>query len=222
MDVGWPAPTLLGRDDDVRSAAHGADLLILATPDRAIAGVAAAVEPDPETTVVHMAGSRCLDVLAPHVRRASIHPLVALPTPAIGASRLRGAWYGVSGDPAAHAIPAALGGRILELADDAEVRARYHAAACIASNHLVALLGQVQRVAASAGVSLDAYLDLVRDTVANVAALGPAAALTGPVARGDYDTVARHRAALSDDERSAYDAMVDMAGRLREGAPACN
>ncbi len=206
----------------MRAAARGTDLLIVATPDGAIADVAAAVEPDPATTVVHLAGSLCLDVLAPHVRRASIHPLVALPTPAIGASRLQGAWYGVSGDPAARAIPLALGGRILEIADNVEVRARYHAAACIASNHLVALLGQVQRVAASAGVSLDAYLDLVRETVNNVAALGPAAALTGPVARGDYDTVARHRAALPDDERWAYDAMVEMAGRLREGAAACS
>src|ERR1700687_698835 len=83
-DAGWPAPTLLGRGDDLRSAARGADLLVLATPDRAIAAVATTVEPDPGTTVVHLAGSLCLDVLAPHVRRASIHPLVALPTPAIG------------------------------------------------------------------------------------------------------------------------------------------
>ena len=221
-EAGWAVPPVLGRHDDVRAAARGVDLLILAAPDGSIAELARSVAPDPKATVVHLAGSLGLDVLVPHRRRASIHPLVALPTAEIGASRLRGAWYGVSGDLAARAIPAALGGRILELADDPELRARYHAAACIASNHLVALLGQVQRVAASAGVPLDAYLDLVRETVDNVAALGPRAALTGPVARGDYDTVARHRSVLPDVERPAYDAMVELAGRLREGAAACS
>jgi predicted short-subunit dehydrogenase-like oxidoreductase (DUF2520 family) len=93
-------------------------------------------------------------------------------------------------------------------------RAAYHAAAAIASNHLVALLGQVERVAASAGVPLEAYLDLVRVTLDNVAELGPAAALTGPVARGDWDTVERHRAALDPAELAAYDAMVAAARRL--------
>ena len=112
---------------------------------------------------------------------------------------------------------------MLPLADDPLIRARYHAAACLASNHLVALLGQVERVAALAGVGLDVYLDLVRATVDNVAALGPAAALTGPAARGDEATLARHRAALPDEERPAYDALAERALRLVSGkAPAWN
>jgi pantoate--beta-alanine ligase len=111
-----------------------------------------------------------------------------------------------------HEIVDALGGRSIEVPDDA--RSTYHAAAAIASNHLVALLGQVQRVAAQAGIPLEAYLDLVRGTVDNVAALGPAAALTGPVARGDWETVARHLAALPADERTAYQAMANEAARL--------
>ena len=97
---------------------------------------------------------------------------------------------------------------------DDEHRAAYHAAACIASNHLVALLGQVERVAATAGVPLAAYLDLVRQTVDNVAALGPVEALTGPVRRGDDATVARHLAALDPSERAAYEALADAARRL--------
>ena len=64
------------------------------------------------------------------------------------------------------------------------------------------------------GVPLEAFLALVRGTVDNVAALGPAAALTGPVARGDWATVERHLAALPEDERPAYEAMVDQARRL--------
>ena len=153
------------------------------------------------TVVAHLAGSLGLDVLAPHPRRAALHPLVSLPDAEVGARRLRaGAWFAVAGDPPGslalmEALVADLGGRSFTVAD--ADRAAYHAAAAIASNHLVALLGQVERVAAGAGVPLEAYLDLVRATLDNVAEMGPAAALTGPVARGDWATVERHRAALA-------------------------
>jgi predicted short-subunit dehydrogenase-like oxidoreductase (DUF2520 family) len=200
------------RGQPVRGAAAGVDLLVIATPDAAVAEVAAAVEPVGTTVVAHLAGSLGLDVLAPHPRRASVHPLVALPDPELGATRLRGATFAVAGDPVAEDVVRALGGRAFTVDDDH--RAAYHAAACIASNHLVALLGQAERVAATAGVPLDAYLDLVRATVENVAALGPARALTGPAARGDTATLERHRAVLDATERPAYDAMVDLAVRL--------
>ena len=97
---------------------------------------------------------------------------------------------------------------------DAADRVRYHAAACVASNHLVALLGQVERLAAHAGVPFEAFLPLVTGTVENVDELGPAGALTGPVARGDDETVARHVDALPDDERDTYEALVREARRL--------
>jgi predicted short-subunit dehydrogenase-like oxidoreductase (DUF2520 family) len=199
-------------------AAVGVDLLVLATPDAAIAGVATEIEPVESTVVAHLAGSLGLDVLAPHPRRAAVHPLVSLPDADVGARRLRaGAWFAVAGDPPdalalVEGLVADLGGRSFTVAD--ADRASYHAAAAIASNHLVALLGQVERVAARAGVPLEAYLDLVRATLDNVTELGPAGALTGPVARGDWATVERHRAALAPDELTAYDAMVAAARRL--------
>lgn len=214
--VGWDVAESLGRRDDVTDAAAGVDLLVLATPDGVLAEVARQVRPERETVVAHLAGSRGLDVLEPHTRRAAVHPLVALPDAELGAARLLArAWFAVAGDPMAVAVVDALGGRWFEVAD--EHRAAYHAAACIASNHLVALLGQVERVAAEAGVPLAAYLDLVRATLDNVAALGPAAALTGPAARGDWETIERHRAALDPFELEAYDALVRAARRLVEG-----
>jgi predicted short-subunit dehydrogenase-like oxidoreductase (DUF2520 family) len=84
----------------------------------------------------------------------------------------------------------------------------------VASNHLVALLGQVERLAAAAGVPAEAYWDLARPTIDNVVELGAAAALTGPVARGDWETVRRHLAAIAPDERDAYLAMSVAAARL--------
>ena len=111
----------------------------------------------------------------------------------------------------------ALGGRTVEVPDDN--RASYHAAASIAANHLVALIGQVERVAASVGLPLEAFAGLLRAATDDALALGPRRALTGPAARGDWDTVDRHRAALGGmaghrNELTAYDAMVGLARRL--------
>jgi len=220
--AGWRVDRVLGRGDDLAGAARGADLLVIATPDAAIAEVARAVDPvagaddgdrgGDGAVVAHLAGSLGLEVLAPHARRAAIHPLVALPTPELGAERLvSGAWFAVAGDAMARRVVDDLGGRWFEVAD--EDRPAYHAAAVIASNHVVALLGQVERVAPP-GVPFEAYLELARATLDNVAALGAAGALTGPAARGDWATIDRHLATLDPAEHDAYRALVALARRL--------
>ena len=211
-DAGWEVVPPLGRGEDVGPAAAGVDLLVIATPDDRVRDVARAVDPVPSTVVGHLAGSLGLRVLAPHPRRAALHPLVALPTPEIGAQRLVGAWFAVAGDPLARQVVEALRGRWFEVHD--RDRATYHAAAVVASNHLVALLGQVERLAETAGVPFEAYLDLARATLDNVADLGPRAALTGPAARGDEATIRRHLRALAAEERRAYRALVEAARRL--------
>jgi predicted short-subunit dehydrogenase-like oxidoreductase (DUF2520 family) len=216
--AGWRVGPVLGRGADVTGAAAGVDLLVIATPDAAVSSVAAGIEPVETTVVAHLAGSLGLTVVTPHQHRAAIHPLVALPSPELGAERLTaGAWFAVAGSDraameVAEQVVADLGGRAFEVAD--ADRAAYHAAAVIASNHVVALLGQAERVAASVGVPFEAYTDLVRSTLDNVAELGPAAALTGPAARGDQATIERHLAALDPAEREAYQAMADLAYRL--------
>jgi predicted short-subunit dehydrogenase-like oxidoreductase (DUF2520 family) len=214
--VGWQVVDVLGRDapsEVTRGAARDVDAVIVATPDAAVVDVAASIEPVESTVVLHLAGSLGLDVLAPHPRRGAVHPLMAMPDPDVGAARLRaGGWFAVAGDPMARRIVDDLAGHAFEVAD--ADRARYHAAAVIASNHVVALLGQTERVAAAAGVPFEAYLDLVRATIDNVAALGPAAALTGPAARGDDATIERHVEALDPSERATYEAMAREARRL--------
>lgn len=220
--LGWPVDLVDSRDlAAVASAAAEAELVLICVSDGAVADVAAAIEPSSTCVVAHCAGSLGLDVLGPHPRRAAIHPLVSLPTPEIGADRLRGAWFAIAGDPVAArdliaSVVDALDGRSFEIAD--ADRARYHAAACIAGNHVVALLGQVERVAASVGAPPEAYLDLVRGVVENVSALGAAAALTGPAARGDEATIARHLAALDPSERPVYEVLADQARRLAASA----
>jgi predicted short-subunit dehydrogenase-like oxidoreductase (DUF2520 family) len=209
--AGWHALAPLGRNDDVAGAAAGCDLLLITTPDSSVADVAARVAPVASTVVAHLAGSLGLEVLAPHERRASLHPLRALPTTT---SDVTGAWFAVAGDQLAAEVVAAIGGRSIEVADDARARVAYHAAAVVASNHLVALLDQVERIAATAGVPLEAFLDLVRGTVDNVEVFGVERALTGPVKRGDWHTVARHLDEIPAGERDAYRALAAIAARI--------
>jgi predicted short-subunit dehydrogenase-like oxidoreductase (DUF2520 family) len=207
--AGWTVAPPLRHGDDVTAAAAGVDLVLIATPDVNVAAVARSIEPVDTAVVAHLAGSLGLAALEPHARRASVHPLVSIPS---GETDLTGAWFAVDGDPIALQVVHDLDGHPIHVDDDH--RAAYHAAACIASNHLVALLGQVERIGASAGVPLDAFLGLARQSLDNVSAMGPRAALTGPVARGDWLTIERHRAALVQAERPAYDAMVQLAERL--------
>ncbi|HUR76403.1 MAG TPA: DUF2520 domain-containing protein [Acidimicrobiales bacterium] len=200
VKVGWTAVAPLGRADDISAAAAGVDVLIIATPDAAIAGVARAVEPVANCAVVHLSGSLGPEALAPHARRAVVHPIMGLPDEAIGTRRLlENGWFALTDgcDPVGAKIVEALGGRAITLADDADMRALHHAACCVAGNHLVTMLGQVERLAAAAGVSPAAYFEIVRAVVDNVEQIGAAAALTGPVARGDYGTVERHRGAIA-------------------------
>ncbi len=141
-----------------------------------------------------------------------MHPLQSLPSVDVGVARLAGSWCAVDGPPLVERLATVLGLQPFRVGDDQ--RATYHAAATIASNHLVALIGQVERLADAAGVPVEALLPLVRATLDNVDELGPERALTGPVARGDVDTVLRHLDALPDDERAAYRALAEQARRL--------
>ncbi len=217
--VDWDVIDMRGRGVAIEDAAADVDLVLIATPDTVVADVAAAIRPG-RAVVAHVAGSLGLDVLAPHDRRAALHPLMSLPDAEIGAERLTGGWFAVAGDPLVADLATALGGRTFEIADDD--RALYHAAAAVASNHLVALLGHAQRLGASVGVPADALMALALGSAENAVALGPAAALTGPAARGDEATLVAHRDAIgrrAPRELAVYEAMLAEARRLaaREG-----
>lgn len=196
----------------IAESGEGADLVVVATPDAVVDRAAATVAPSvsADALVLHLSGARGLDALrAVRARRASLHPLQTIPTVELGLARLAGSWAAVTGDPQAEELARQIGLRPFALADSD--RPAYHAAATIASNHLVALLAQVERVTP---VPLEAFLPLVRATVDNVETLGSTGALTGPVARGDVDTVRAHLAALSPSEHDGYRAMARAAHRL--------
>lgn len=191
--------------------------VLLAVPDRAlpdaVASLALRAFP-PGLPVLHTSGVLGLDVLAPlhdaGAETGSVHPLAAVADPVEGADRLRGARFGIEGAGAARALAervvAAVGG--IPLAISPGGKARYHAAAVFAANYAVALLAVAERLMGEAGVATEearpALVALMRGAVDNVAARGPAAALTGPVSRGDESTVRLHLAELSGGLRPLY------------------
>ncbi len=208
--AGWFV-SYIHRQDDITQGASGVDAVVIATPDAVVRSVAARIEPVESCAIVHLSGALRLDVLEPHSQRGSLHPLVSLPNAGIGSERLMGAWMAVSG-VGTDAISHSLSARTFPVPD--EMRALYHATAVVASNHLVALLGQVERLSQACNVPFEAFLDLAFGSLRNVASLSPREALTGPVARGDWDTVAKHLGALPEDERDLYRSLAQATARL--------
>ncbi|MCE9582870.1 MAG: DUF2520 domain-containing protein [Planctomycetes bacterium] len=201
---------------EVRQAAALAKLVLVTVPDDAVAGVARElVGPVKRGAVVaHTSGALSSDALAAvrrsGARAASVHPLMTFPTPAKGLAALRGAHFFFEGDrgssPLLRRMILAVGGVPVPVSKRG--KALYHAGAVLACNDLVALLAEAFALFRQAGIpgkkAAGALGPLVRRTVENVLALGPARALTGPVARGDAGSVARHLKALHGPVREIY------------------
>jgi predicted short-subunit dehydrogenase-like oxidoreductase (DUF2520 family) len=178
------------RERGVELRAEGADLVLLCVPDGAIATAAAGVRPGP--WIAHVSGATPLAALAPHVRRFSVHPLQTF-TRARGAEQLDGAWAAVTAETdearaVGRRLAETLGLRPFDLADDA--RTLYHAGAVFASNYLVTLQRAASLLFEAAGAPPEALEPLMRRTIEN------GFELTGPIARGDWQTVQAHRAAI--------------------------
>ena len=182
-------------------------LVLLCVPDRTIAEVAAGIEAGP--WVAHVSGGTPLAALAPHDRRFSLHPLQTF-TLDRGAEQLDGAWGAVSGESAEATaagtwLAESLGLKPFVLEDDA--RALYHAGAAVASNYLVTLRRIAGELLTYADVPSEALDPLMRRVVEN------GFQLTGPIERGDWETVERHRTAIAARAPELLDA-YDMLARL--------
>jgi predicted short-subunit dehydrogenase-like oxidoreductase (DUF2520 family) len=190
-----------------QDVADSSDLVIVAVPDRAIAPVAEAVAWSRGRSVVHTSGGTGVEALQraadAGAKVGAWHPLKSFAGGADDAD-LRGITFAIEAGPSLgevlDSLTRALGATPLHLA--AADRARYHASAVLASNALVALLGEAASLWTAFGwtreQALAALLPLAQGAVDNVAALGLPDALTGPVERGDRATVERHLAALAD------------------------
>jgi predicted short-subunit dehydrogenase-like oxidoreductase (DUF2520 family) len=194
------------------------DVIILAVPDDAVPSVASELSASRWVTepqvVLHLSGALDREALSPlepsGAALGSLHPLQTLSDPATAPERLRGAVATVEGDPRAVEAAAALarGAGMEPVHISAEDKPRYHAAAVVASNFVVALAGVAQRLFMDAGVPDDAarkaLAALMAGALENVRVAGPGAALTGPVARGDVETIRRHLEVLRGADAELY------------------
>ena len=189
-----------------RGEVPAGEAILLCVPDAEIAAAAETVAGSARL-VGHTSGATPLSALRPAARGGAhvfgLHPLQTFARKG-AAPELRGIGCAIAGSTpqaleAARAIAEPLGMVAFELPD--HKRAAYHAAASVASNFLVTLQAMAEEVARDAGLepaqARRLLAPLVRTTVENWVALGPQAALTGPVARGDAQTVSAQRRAVS-------------------------
>ncbi len=188
---------------DVPTVLAGAELVLLAVPDDAladlVAGLAATGAWQAGQIVVHTSGRHGTAVLDPvrehHAMPLALHPAMTFTGTAMDLDRLTECAFGVTADeaprPVAEALVFEMGGQPVWVAEDDRVA--YHAALAHGSNHLVTLTAEAMEVLTRAGVPEPRRLlgPLMHAALDNALRLGDAA-LTGPVARGDVGTVGDH------------------------------
>jgi predicted short-subunit dehydrogenase-like oxidoreductase (DUF2520 family) len=203
--------------NDVVKAASKADIVFITTPDWAIKNVCDKIASGSGlkqgSLVVHMSGAHSLDLLeaarAVGAHRAVLHPLQSLASREQGIKTLPGSYFRVEADPEARTdatdIVTALGGIELVLpkwSPDKDSAALYHAGAVAVSNYFVALIDYglkfYQALGADKREALKAVLPLIRGTLHNIETLGIPGALTGPIMRGDIQTVRDHLHAMQE------------------------
>ncbi len=199
-----------------------ADLVLLTVPDDAlpglVAGLAATGVPVAGRLLVHASGRHGLAVLEPASRLGALplalHPVMTFTGRGDDADKMAGISFGVTAPeqlrPVAEALVMEMGGEPVFIAEDK--RGTYHAALSSAANHLVTLVVQACDLLADAGVAQPARMlgPLLGAALENVLAVGDAA-LTGPVARGDAETIAAHVNAISAAAPQALPAYLAMA-----------
>ncbi len=192
------------------AVARASDVLLLTVPDDMLGNVVSTLADAGALRagqyVVHTSGRHGLAVLAPAVavgaRPVALHPALTFTGTDVDLPRLQGCVFGVTAPTAEHAMAerlvADLGGRIMWVPE--ERRSLYHASLAHGANHLVTLVSQAMEMLAAAGVAgaaeggvdpADTLRPLLEAALSNALAYGDAA-LTGPIVRGDVETVRAH------------------------------
>lgn len=196
------------RATDPQTVADTCELVFVTTPDHTLGEIAHALDWREGQSVVHCSGALPAAVLSPVAQHGAMpgafHPLQTLPDAQAAFANLPGSFVAIeAAEPLKGqlaAIATSLGctwGYVPPAA-----RPAYHAAAVLVSNYTVALAHAGVELWRALGKSeeeaMQALAPLLQGTVQNLRRLGPAAALTGPVARGDWETVGKNLAAVAE------------------------
>jgi len=220
---GYPITAIVGRDrqrtaeaarfigaelmatTDINRCAP-ADIILIATADDQLAQIAeqltSTVPLRVTTLLIHCSGLHTADVLKHSATvvqpTLAMHPLQTFASGEQGKDSLSGCYFSLEGDAAGieqgQQIVADLGGESFTI--DGAYKARYHAAACMASNFVTTLIDSAGKILSQCNPQQELPVavlgPLIRTAVENTLALGAEAALTGPIVRGDDGTVSRH------------------------------
>jgi len=215
-----PAPLTLtvGPEDRPPAWIGEAGVLMLAVRDDALRGLALMLHHSQTIkgshVVLHLSGVQGQEALGPLVTTqaalGSLHPLQTISDPDGAPDRLKGAWAAVEGMPRAvemaERLARDMGLKPFRLTS--KQKAVYHAGAVFASNYFVVVEAVAQRLLRHAGLTdaeaWQALRPLVEGTLANLEKQQPAEALTGPVMRGDVETIVRHLESLTIDDQNLY------------------
>jgi predicted short-subunit dehydrogenase-like oxidoreductase (DUF2520 family) len=220
---------------DISGAVFAAPVILIAVPDAAIGAAAQKLASfgcaDLHGKIIlHTSGalgSEALSALRPAgAYVGSIHPLQTFN--GIGIPPLDGTIFVIEGDAravrTARSITRALGGHVVRL--QASEKPRYHAAAVISAGHVLAMEEAAVQLFASLGMkrqeALRALVPLTRQVLENLERVGPRAAWTGPLPRGDYDVIAKHEEAMKgapSEFLDAYRAVNRLAARVLASDP---
>jgi len=196
----------------------GAALTIIAVPDGQIPNVVRSLKMPRGGIAAHTCASLGAEALRPLRPAGAVHPLRSFADPSRAAGLFPGTACAVDGDPEATSVledfVRAIGGVPLRVRSDR--KALYHAGAVFASNYVVAALHAALRLFDAAGIArkeaASALLKLAEGTLANVRSVGVPEALTGPIERGDAETVSRHAEALSSQVPDLYGPYAALGG----------
>jgi len=201
--------------DGPQQVADLASVVFITTPDDIISDIAAGIRWRPGQVAVHCSGVHSIDILEPASRSGAhaccLHPLQTFAGIEEAINNISGSTFALEGDEAGLAVARemaqALEGNIILL--KAGDKVTYHIAAVTLSNYLVALMKTSADLWQSFGIpqeeAVKALLPLLKGTVRNIERVGIPGCLTGPIARGDVETVRKHVTALGKGQSEKMD-----------------
>ena len=193
-----------------QQVAENADIIFITTPDDSIAPVAASITWQPHQQVIHCSGAHSLDLLAAAQKQGAIagsfHPLQSFADLTQAQANLPGSFFAIEAEGKLlsflEEIVSTLNGTSIVLRGKDKVL--YHAAAVFACNYVATLvklavdLWQSFAEPVQPAQAISALMPLLKGTIANIDTLGLPQALTGPISRGDDETIKEHLHSLQE------------------------